>query len=301
MSRVSVVIPAYNAVATLRATVESVLAQTYSDLDVLVIDDGSTDGTASLAGEFGPPVSSVTTPNQGVAAARNLGIERSRGDLIAFVDADDLWEPAKLARQLEVLDAEPEVGMVTTAASAVGANLEPLGTRPARSVPDPSRALLLYSMVLGIMSSALVRREVLRELGGFDRRFSQCADWDFFLRAGRVTRIAAIDEPLVLYRTAQQSMSSDIGLLERDTFAVLDAFFASPAAHTYGPLRKRAYSNHWMILSGSYLHAGDPVASVRCLVNGVRLRPANAVRALGMPLRWARRRSRRPVDRLSTA
>jgi glycosyltransferase involved in cell wall biosynthesis len=289
MARVSVVIPAYNAERTLGATVESVLAQTFRDLEVLVIDDGSQDGTASVAASFGEPVTCITMPNGGVSAARNTGIERSSGELVAFLDADDLWAPGKLQRQIELLDANPDVGFVTTSALGVGQDLERLDTRPAWSVPDACEALLLHSMVLGNCSSPLIRRDVLEALGGFNPRFSQSADWDFFLRASRTTQLVAIDEPLVLYRVLEDSMSSDISLLERDTFAVLDAFYASPIAEPYLRVRKLAYSNHWMILSGSYLHAGQVPGAIRCLVNGVRLRPANLKRALALPMRALRR------------
>jgi glycosyltransferase involved in cell wall biosynthesis len=294
---VSVVIPAYQAERTLAAAIESVLSQTYTDIDVIVVDDGSTDATGSVAQSYGSPVTVIRTSNAGVSAARNTGIERSSGELIAFLDADDLWAPSKLARQVEVMDSDESIGLVTTSATAVGANLEVLEERRVWPTDDPCAILLLNSMVLGQLSSALLRRDVVVELGGFDRRFSQCADWDFFLRTGTRSRIATIDEQLVLYRTAQASMSSNIALLESDTFAVLDAFFASPAGRRYDGLRKRAYSNHWMILSGSYLHAGQLGSSVRCLLNGLRLYPANIGRAIGMPVRRLRRR---PAARLST-
>jgi hypothetical protein len=143
-------------------------------------------------------------------------------------------------------------------------------------------------MVLGPVSSALVRRGLLDELGGFDTRFSQCADLDFFLRAALRTGFAIANEPLVVYRTTGSTMSANIELLERDTLGVLEQFF-STAPSKYQRLKRKAYSNHWMILSGSYLQIGDRGPAVRCLAKGLRLKPANASRALGLPMRRLRR------------
>jgi len=285
MPLVSVVIPAYNAERTLADTVESVLAQTLGDHEVLVVDDGSKDATAAVAGHFGDPVRCISTPNGGVSRARNVGIEAARGRYVAFLDADDQWEPDKLQRQVEVLDADPDKGASYTGIRRVDDEQRTVGQTPATAYPDLCRALLLYSGVVN-MSSSMVRRSLAPM---FDPRFSQCADWDYFLRLSRLTRFVAIPDPLVRYRSSPGRMSSDIGLLERDTFAVLDDFFAGPLGDDYRHLRRRIYSNHRMILSGSYLHAGNPVASLRCLAAGLALYPANARRPLGAPLRGLRR------------
>ena len=289
MPAVTVVIPAYNAAATLAPALESVLAQTYDDFEVIVVDDGSTDGTASVAAGFGSPVRCIRTENGGVSRARNRGLEEAEGALVAFLDADDLWRPDKLARQVPALADRPGAGISTAGSQKVDEHLAPLGAVPAGAPGDPCEALLLKSMVLGQISSALVRRKMALEVGGFDARLSQCADWDFFLRLAVRTEFAVIAQPLVLYRVAASAMSSDIPLLERDTFAVLDRFFASEAAGPYMGLRRHSYGNHWMILSGSYLQAGDTRSALRCMLNGVRLHPASAVRPLGLPLRRLRR------------
>jgi glycosyltransferase involved in cell wall biosynthesis len=288
MMRVSVVIPAHNAASTLEATIASVLNQTHSPADVFVIDDGSSDATPDIARAYGSSVTCLSTPNRGVSAARNTGIAESRGELMAFLDADDMWEPTKLERQVQMLDADSEAGISTTAMRRVDGDGRDLGAIPIDSYPDACEALLLSSMVLGPVSSALVRRGLVDELGGFDTRFSQCADWDFFLRAALRTRFAIANEPLVAYRSTGDNMSANIGLLERDTLGVLQQFF-STAPSKYQRLKRKAYSNHWMILSGSYLQIGERGAAVRCLAKGLRLNPANASRALGLPMRRLRR------------
>jgi glycosyltransferase involved in cell wall biosynthesis len=293
---VSVIIPAYNAETTLRETLASVLAQTFTDIEVLVVDDGSTDDTAAIATAIGPPVICLSRENGGVARARNLGLDQAAGRYVAFLDADDRWEPRKLERQIELMSTRPEVGACFTAVRNVDDQDQTLAQTPARDYADFCEALLLHSVVVsGSCSSAMLRRELASEVGGFDPRFSQCADWDYFIRLSLRARLAPIDEPLVVYRRAAGNMSSDIALLERDTFAVLDKFFASGDAGPYVELRQRCYSNHWMIVSGSYLHAGQSRDAVRCLLKGLRAYPRNVRRPLGLPVRWARRARARGV------
>jgi glycosyltransferase involved in cell wall biosynthesis len=232
----------------------------------------------------------LSVENGGVARARNLGIAEARGDLVAFLDSDDLWQPTKLQRQVALMNSRPDIGVCFTAATRVDAQGHLIGTMPARDYSDYCEALLLYSVIIpASCSTSLVRRDVALDDGGFDPAFSQTADWDYFLRLSQISRFAPIFEPLVQYRTHTGNMSSDIGLLERDTFAVLDKFFAAPRFAPYLPLRSRAYSNHWMICSGSYLHAGQIAESLRCLMRGLRADPANVGRPLGLPHRWLRR------------
>lgn len=288
MTVVSVVIPAYNARDTLGVALESVLSQTFRDREVIVVDDGSTDDTREVAEAFGSGVTCISRPNGGVSSARNAGIERAAGRYVAFLDADDRWAPDKLARQVALLDARSEVGLCFVGAKRVDGGMNVLERMPAVEHPDFTAALLLGSQVVtACSSSSVTRRELLVAIGGFDSRFSQCADWDFALRMSLRTRIAAIDEPLVLYRTAAGNMSSDIGLLERDTFGVLDRFYADGGGR-YARIRRRVYSNHWMYVAGSYLHAGDSRAALRCAAQGLALYPLNASRMV--PANWIRAR-----------
>jgi glycosyltransferase involved in cell wall biosynthesis len=293
---VSVVIPAYNAERTLGETLASALAQTLDDLEVIVIDDGSTDATAAIAQNVTDKrVRVLSVPNGGVARARNRGMHEARGRFVAFLDADDIWRPLKLERQVSLLHAQPEVGMCFTAAFRVDADTRIIASMAVREYRDYCEALLLHSMVAGCVSSGVVRRALALDVGGFDPTFSQSADWDFWLRLSRVTEFTPVPEPLVLYRSCPGNMSSDVALLERDTFAVLDKFFADQMAEPYLPLRSRTYSNHWMTCSGSYLHAGEIRASLRCLRRGLGAYPANIRRPLGLPRRWMTRRTTTPV------
>lgn len=290
MPSVSVVIPAFNAEATLQETLNSLSAQTFGDFEAIVVNDGSTDATADLVERFGDSrVRVITVENGGVSRARNRGITEAGGEFVAFLDADDLWEPEKLARQLSAFRETPTAGFCVTGAVRIDAASRPLGLIPVVKSDDTCRTLLLGAMAVGHLSSGIARRDLLGTVGGFDPRFSQCADWDLWLRMSASTPFLVIEDPLMLYRTSPGNMSSNVGLLERDTFAVLDAFFGSPIASPYRGLRARAYGRYWMMCAGAYLHQGQTRDAVRCLLGGLRSHPASISRALGLPLRWALR------------
>ncbi len=291
MPEVSVVVPAHNAESTLAATIDSALAQTFADLEVIVVDDGSTDDTAKVVLGFSDPrVKLVVTSNGGVSRARNRGIGMGRGELIALLDADDTWLPEKVERQVSFMRSHPEVGLCSTAAIRVDAGGDPIGPIPVLPFRDYCLGLLMHSMIAGCVSSGMVRREVVSTAGGFDPKFSQGADWDFWLRASLVTPVKPLPLPLVRYRDHSSNMSKDVALLERDTFGVLDKFFLDARSAPYRPFKARIYSNHWMICSGSYLRSGALTSSIRCLAHGVSAYPANAGKALGLPRRWVARR-----------
>lgn len=283
---IATVIPAYNAATTLADALNSVVGQTRPPEEVIVVDDGSTDATRDVAESYGAAVRCLSVKNGGVSTARNLGASAATTTHVAFLDADDLWEPAKLAAQVAALSAHTTVRVSTTAAVRVDANLRPLGPVPARTDRDQCRALLLHSMIAGHGgSSALVDHDLFDAVGGFRREFSQCADWDFFLRLSLQSPFAVVEAPLVRYRSSSNNMSSDIALLERDTFAVLDDFYRSDTVRPYDDIRSRVYGNHWMIVAGSYNHAGLQREALRCAAHALRLNPRTASRLVGFPVR----------------
>ncbi len=293
MAEVSVVIPAFNAAGTIAETLASLTAQTFVDFEALVVDDGSCDATASIASSNADPrIRVITTANAGVAAARNHAMSHATGSLVAFLDADDLWEPGKLERQVEALRLRPEAGVCVTGALRVGIDSRPLGAMPLAHPDDLTRALLFQSMIVGCISSGVVRKHLLDAIGGFNPAFSQCADWDLWLRLSLVTQFEIIDLPLVSYRSSTGNMSSDVTLLERDTFSVLRAFFAADTSAAYRSLQARVYAAHWMVCSGAYLHHRRYRDSLRCLSAGIRADSRSARRPLGLPKRWLSRLGR---------
>lgn len=292
MPKVTVIIPAYNAEKFIEQTIDSVLAQTFRDFEIIVINDGSNDKTAEIVNSYGFSVRCIQTTNGGVSRARNLGINNALGEYIAFLDSDDLWEPTKLEKQVALLDENPHIGLCFTALERVDQNLKLIGKTEAHNYPDFCEALLLYSCVVtGSCSSVMLRTKIARQAGGFDTRFTNYEDWEYWLQLSLITEFAPISEYLVKYRTVAGSASfSNPAVIERNLKGVLNKFFAAPQLpEKYYKLRNKSYSNNWLTLSGEYLYTKQYAHSLRCLWNALRLYPQNITRPLGLPIRWTKR------------
>ncbi|EGJ09801.1 MULTISPECIES: glycosyltransferase family 2 protein [Rubrivivax] len=287
---VSVVIPCYNARRHLPATLRSVFAQHGVTLDVVVVDDGSTDGSAELVEREFPQVRLVRQANQGVSAARNRGIEEARHDWVAFIDADDLWLPGKLQAQFERLRAQPDAQMVYTAwLNWTSDEPEPApawlaeragGDGLADADPGPSGwiypELLLDCHVW--TSATMARRALLQALGGFDTTLHIGEDYDLWLRASRVTPILRVDRPYALYRlhpgnvTKRVPKANDKGeivgrALRRWGYAGPDGRQARRADVDRGLARS------WSDFAGAHLVAGDASTARRAALRAVRTDP----------------------------
>lgn len=292
MPKVTVIIPAYNAEKFIEQTIDSVLAQTFQDFEIIVINDGSNDKTAEIVNSYGFSVRCIQTTNGGVSRARNLGINNALGEYIAFLDSDDLWEPTKLEKQVVLLDENPNIGLCFTALERVDQNLKLIGKTEAHNYPDFCEALLLYSCVVtGSCSSVMLRTRIAKQTEGFDTSFTNYEDWEYWLQLSLITEFAPIPEYLVKYRTIAGSASfNDPAVIERNVKGVLNKFFDAPQLpKKYEKLRNKSYSNNWLILSGQYLHAKKYADSLRCLWDALRLYPQNITRPLGLPIRWTKR------------
>lgn len=288
---VSAVIPAFNAELWVSEAVRSVLDQTYRPLEVIVVDDGSADGTGDVVRAFGGAVRYIRQANGGVSRARNHGAAEARGEFIAFLDADDSWLPRKL---------EVQVGRIVDLPRAVASFMSSVSVKAGTKIEVPNlcrpeadlvAGLLLHSCVVGNASSVMIRREVFTRTGGFDPALSQCADWDMWIRLAELGPVDVVSEPLVRVRSHERNMSSNVALLEADTLRLLEKFFAaSEHLPRYGPLRRSVYCNQYLTLSGSYLHTGRLGASLRCLADAAAHDPVSAFRrALAVPFRALRR------------
>ena len=207
---VSVVIPTYNNAGTLAQAIQSVLAQTYGEIDVVVVDDGSTDGTPEVMREF-PGVRYLRQANGGLPAARNAGIAATRGELIAFLDSDDWWEPEKIAAQVERLRATPEVGLVYTDLRVIyddGRVLESfLASRPLAGDGLVFDRLVQSGFILP--STVLLRREVLEQVGTFDESMRSHEDIELWLRVTRRWPVALVREALTNRRQGTGNMTAN--------------------------------------------------------------------------------------------
>lgn len=203
---VSVVIPAFNARGTLGDALDSVYAQSYAPIDVIVVDDGSTDGTGQWVAENYPAVTVERVANGGPSRARNRGIERAEGEWIAFLDADDRWHPDKIRRQMDVVKTHPDVALVATDWSR-GAGWGPMPAEVPVSLVSYRDLLVLNRFQT---STVIMRRDLARELGGFDAGVDGAEDWDLWLRAARRAPVAKIDWPAVMYRDVETGYSKDV-------------------------------------------------------------------------------------------
>ena len=291
MPKVSVVIPAYNAARFIRQTLDSAAAQTFRDFEIIVVDDGSQDETAQIVESFGERVRLIRQPNGGVSKARNVGMEQARGEYVALLDADDLWEKTKLEQQVALLDENEQIGLCYAATERVDENSSLLGLTEVVDFEDFTAALLLRSNIIsGSCSSVMFRRAIFARTAGFDNRFSTAADWELWLRLSLLTKFAPLPEFLVKYRILANSMSRNPATVKRDTIGVLDKFFANPDLPAkYQRLKAKSYSNNLLIVSGEFLHNGQIGESLKCMIAALRHQPSNISRPLGMPLRWTKR------------
>ena len=207
---VSVVIPAYNSAAFITETVDSVLQQTYPNLEVLVIDDGSTDNTREVLKPYEEKIEYYRKDNGGPASARNFGIRKASGVYVAFLDADDLWKEEKIDRQVKRFDEMPGTGLVHTGSVQLkdGKIIE----RASRHCPNGNVFKELFSQNFIGTSTVLVRKECFQSLGLFDTRegFMAVEDYDMWLRIARKYRIEYIAEGLVYYRVHAEGISRNI-------------------------------------------------------------------------------------------
>ena len=228
-STVTVVIPAFDATPHLARSIESALEQTRPPEEILVVDDGSTDGSADLADSYGPPVRVVRHDrNRGLATARNTGIRNATGALIALLDADDRWLPEKLERQLALLDASPSnVGVVFCLTRIICPNgsawVDCADVPPPDSDPHGFlRSLLVKNAVSGSGCSPLIRRDLLLRNGGYNETLRTCEDWDLWLRlASNRTGYRRVDEVLCEGYARAEGLSLKLDWLLADARVVL--------------------------------------------------------------------------------
>lgn len=216
---VSTIIPTYNRANLVSAAIDSVLAQTYKHVEVIVIDDGSADGTLEVLNRYGNRIQVISQSNAGPAAARNRGVTAAHGEMIAFLDSDDLWLPEKLARQVDLLCRVGEsvpcclCNIKLRWKEQESTSFEVAWLNPAIGEGvwhNPDKVLATRFVLFN--QGVLIRRRVLREIGGFDEKFRLLEDYDLALRLSVRGDWAFIREPLVIWQeNSANSLSSEAG------------------------------------------------------------------------------------------
>jgi glycosyltransferase involved in cell wall biosynthesis len=281
---VSVVIPTRNRRELLVRTLHTVLDQHRVSLEVLVVDDGSEDGTAAHLRLVGDPRLSVirNEARLGVAGARNVGLSQARGEWVAFKDDDDLWAPNKLAMQLDAITSDPEAGWSYPGAVTVDDRLRIVSAE--RAPPrDRLHNLLAFNIIPGGGSGVMVRTELARSVGGFDPRLSLLADWDMWIRLIVRARPAIVDRPLVAYLRYGNSMSSRGDGFENELHTV-DSKHASTRSEWGVALNHKAvqgWNTAMHLLAGHRLHAARAYLWLLC-----RHRDGKSLLRAGLALLW---------------
>jgi glycosyltransferase involved in cell wall biosynthesis len=217
---VSVIIPNYNYERYIEKCLESVISQDYPNIEIIVVDDGSTDCSIEVIQRYFPSVVLIQQENQGVSSARNTGILKSSGDYLAFMDADDFWDSTKISKQMKFLfnaDADLVYSGVYIVSSdgleiqnTILPNYDSNCSEKYREFP--TRAIILLGS-----SNPLIKKSIISKTGLFDIRLSQSADWDFFRRISDHGKICKLEEPLTYYRVHNQNMTSTSQAFVRDT------------------------------------------------------------------------------------
>ncbi|HUK92197.1 MAG TPA: glycosyltransferase [Blastocatellia bacterium] len=287
---VSVIVPTYNNSRFVCQALDSIVAQSFRNLEIIVIDDGSTDDTAAALAPYRDLITLVRTRNQGPAAARNAGIKRAKGDFIAFLDSDDLWLPEKLDRQVAHLIAHPEIGIVFCDSETFGGGDHSRCRDRGNPWSEPGAALetLLTHRPIAL-SSVVVRKSCLAGAGMFDESLRGAEDYNLFLRLSRQFRFGVVDGALVRKRLHEDNLSDDLACMHRDEIAnvrKLASLFPKESLH----VRRLSGQIHFRF-GRYYFDRRDFVRARHCFLSALRNRPLSRwawiyLAASSLPKAW---------------
>ncbi|MBD1806880.1 glycosyltransferase [Microcoleus sp. FACHB-SPT15] len=242
MPIISVVIPVYNGEKTIRETIESVLEQTFQDVEIIVVNDGSQDKTLEIVDSIKDPrIKVFSYPNAGPSPSRNRGISPATGEYIAFLDADDLWKPDKLEAQLKALQANPQAALAYSWTDYIDESGQFLRQGAHITISGDVYKHLVLSNFLDSGSNPLIRSHALAEVGGFDESLTHAEDWDLWLRLASRYPFVVVRSPHILYRTYGTSNSSNLSKLEAGSLPVINRTFAQ--SPSLGYLKQTSIAN----------------------------------------------------------
>ncbi|RTL18805.1 MAG: glycosyltransferase family 2 protein [Burkholderiales bacterium] len=286
MPRVNIVIPAYNAEAFIADTVRSALSQTFSDLQVTVIDDGSNDATATRAALDDARVRVISQENRGMSRSRNRGMAEADSEFVALLDADDLWHPEKLRLQLQALQELPDHDFCYTAFDVWHGEPRPDYFMQARSGSiDGSRSGWIYPVLVldnyALPSSVVWRRSAWDSMGGFLTDNQQTDDWEYLVRASTQHRFVRLAESFVLYRQHPVSLSKRIpatNTTELMRSELLRRFgMSSPPGHDVDPVALQRFQHKgWCNFADAHCAKGDLALGLKTFAGLLRRGPYRA-------------------------
>jgi glycosyltransferase involved in cell wall biosynthesis len=256
MSKISVLIPTYNAESTIKETITSAQQQTFADLEIIVIDDGSTDKTVEIVESIRDfRLKLFVYENGGVSVARNRGIEKATGEYIAFLDADDLWTKDKLERQLLALEANSKAKIAYSRTRYIDEEGNCLYECEPVSFEGNVLGDLLLTNFLITGSNPLISYQAIRAVGGFDSSLKASEDWDCYLKLAAHYCFAVVPEYQILYRKCQSpnNLSANVEQMKNSSYIVLERAYKT-APPTLHHLRNQTFSILHLYCADSYLH-----------------------------------------------
>ncbi|MCA1990876.1 MAG: glycosyltransferase, partial [Coleofasciculus sp. S288] len=235
MPTISVITPAYNADRTILDTIKSAQNQTFSDFELIIIDDGSKDRTLELVQSIKDERLKVFSyENGGVCVARNRGLSHATGEFIAFLDADDLWTPDKLELQLAALQQRPDAGVAYSWTYFMYEQEGSVAPSPPIFFEGNVYPKLLVENFLAHGSNPLIRRKAIDSVGEFDSTFPHCADWDFYRRLAAHWPFVLVRKHQIYYRQSSSSMTSKIEGIEKQMLMMFEkAYQTAPPEYQY--------------------------------------------------------------------
>lgn len=248
MPIISVIIPVYNGEKTIRETIESVLKQSFYDLELIVINDGSTDSTLEIVSSIKDSRLKIFSyPNAGLAISRNRGITYASGEFVSFLDADDIWTADKLELQLKALQENPQAAVAYSWTDLIDESSQFLRPSSHITANGDVYARLLLINFLENGSNPLIRKQALTKVGGFDESLSGAADWDMWLRLAACYHFVAVPSAQILYRVSTNSMSASIYRQAIEQIKVLEKAFAKDC-DSLQYLKRCSFSNMYKYL-----------------------------------------------------
>ena len=277
MPTVDIIIPAYNAARFLPAALDSVIAQSFTDWRILLIDDGSTDETAALISSYetrlGARLKYIYQENRGLAAARNVGVRHSSAALLALLDADDLWLPNRLALSVAAFEGEPHVGLSYGFVSRVDTEGVVLDTFAARKKQEEGRiAPLIYMRAVDLPCPTVTfRRRCVEEVGLFDETMRATEDRDLWLRIALHYEVKLVPEVIAYYRVSPEAMTTDPERMLKAQLLFLEKHYGSPGCGLGA--RRRALSGIYRQRAEALADRGAMKSALGSAARALRFRP----------------------------
>lgn len=279
MTTISIVIPAYNASKTIEETIRSVQNQTFSDFEMIVINDGSIDQTLEVLEKISDKRLKIFSyENKGVSAARNRGIENAKGEFIAFLDADDLWSPDKLERQHAELEKYPDAGVAYSWTYFMEERGNSRILHPCEPIFFQGNVYpkLLVGDFIYSGSNILVRREAVNSVGWFDSALVGCEDWDYWRRLSVQWDFVVIKKYQVYYRKSSGTASAKIEVMRNASLKAIEKAF-DEAPNDYKSLRPECMLNFNRYCSSLYLQhyrdKGDIIVGTQHTLKAIQINP----------------------------